>query len=99
MRRAWMVNSLLIGSLVLVHTPVFAQDDIEAAKRAQQERDARLTLEAQQRSQKALADYVRSIGPPSGANSRSQGGSNSQSFLFMQFRMAIPKFRTATDEY
>jgi len=96
MRRAWMVNSLLIGSLFLVQTTVFAQDDTEAAKRAQQERDARLSLEAQQRSQKALADYVRSIGPPGG---RGTGGGNSQSSLFMQFRMAIPRFRVATDEY
>ena len=99
MRRAWILNSLLIGSLILVQSPAFAQDDPDAAaKRAQQERDARLALEAQQRSQKALADYVKSIGPPNGAGSR-PGGSNSQGTLFMQFRMAIPKFRVATDEY
>jgi len=96
MRRAWIVSSLLIGSLVLLHTPVFAQDDVDAARRAQQERDAKQTLEAQQRGQKALADFVRSIGPPTG---RGPSGGSGQNSLFMQFRMAIPKFRVATDEY
>jgi len=98
MRRAWIVNSLLFGSLVLTHSHAFAQDDAEAARqRAQQELDAQQSLEAQQKNQKAISDYVRSIGTAPGP--QRGGGANSQNSLFNQFRMAIPKFRAATDDF
>jgi len=102
MRRAWMVCSLLSGFLVLSHTPVYGQSTTSDSAQAQRELEAQRNLELQKQSQKALADFVGGIrtskGPSSSNSSRggSSGGGNS---LFYQFTKAIPKFRTATDEY
>jgi hypothetical protein len=100
MRRAWMVYSLLLGFLVLTHTSAFAQDSSSdtAAQQAQRELDARRSLELQRQSQKALNDFINGI-RVSGGNSSRGGMSNGGTSLFYQFRMAIPKFRAATDEY
>ena len=104
MRREWMVYSLLSGFLVLSQTPAFGQSSTSdsTSQQAQRELEAQRNLELQKQSQKALADLVGGIrtsnGTSSSSSSRggSSGGSNS---VFYQFRMAIPKFRTATDEY
>ena len=91
MRRAWISFSLLFGSLILFQSSAFAQTDTDSAEqRAQTERETRQQLEAQQKSQKALSDFLRS--------SRVQAGTGLNS-MFFQFRTAIPKFRTATDDY
>lgn len=84
---------LLFGCLVLFHSPAFAQVDGESTlQRPQTDLEAQQTLEAQKKSQKALSDFLRS--------SRMQTDSaNGLNTLFFQFRMAIPKFRAATDDY
>jgi len=87
-----MARLLLFGSFVLVHTPAFAQVDDSTAQRSAAELEAQQTLEAQKKGQKALSDFLRS--------SRTQGNSASGvNAMFLQFRMAIPKFRAATDDY
>lgn len=93
MRRAWMAYSLLFGSLVLSHSPVFAQGDPNSTPPlTPAELEAKQTLEAQQRSQKAFSDFLRT--------SKIQPGTpNNASSLFLQFRMAIPKFRASTADY
>ena len=92
MRRAWMSFSLLFGCLILLHRPLFAQDDADPAQQRAQTEQEKQALEAQRKSQKALADFLRS--------SRSQiGTSNGLNSLYFQFRTAIPKFRSAVDEY
>jgi hypothetical protein len=95
MRRTWMTFSLLFGFLVQPHSLVFAQTDTStdtAQQRTQKELEARQELEAQQKSQKALEDFLRSSKIQNGSST----GVNS---MFSQFRMAIPKFRGATDDY
>jgi hypothetical protein len=92
MRRAWMACLLLLGSLVLFHSPAFAQVDDTTPQRSPSELEAQQTLETQKKSQKALSDFLR--------GSRIQTDSaNGLNALFLQFRMAIPKFRAATDDY
>jgi len=93
MRREWVTCLLLFGSPVLFNSPAFGQVDGEStAQRPQAELEAQQTLEAQKKSQKALSDFLR--------NSRMQTDSaNGLNALFFQFRMAIPKFRAATDDY
>lgn len=83
---------LLLGSLVLFHSPAFAQVDDTTPQRSPSELEAQQTLETQKKSQKALSDFLR--------GSRIQTDSaNGLNALFLQFRMAIPKFRAATDDY
>ena len=93
MRRACMACLLVFGSLVLFHSPAFGQvDGNSTPQRSQAELEAQQTLEAQKKGQKALSDFLRS--------SRIQADSaNGLNALFFQFRMAIPKFRAATDDY
>jgi hypothetical protein len=92
MRRAWMACLLLLGSLVLFHTSAFAQAVDSTVQRSPAEVEAQQSLEAQKKSQKALSDFLHS--------SRIQTDSaNGLNTLFFQFRMAIPKFRAATDDY
>jgi hypothetical protein len=93
MRRAWISFSLLFGFLLLIQARAFAQVDQDSPQqRSPAELEAQRTLETQKKSQKALSDFLRS----SGTQTPSPNGVNS---LFFQFRMAIPKFRAATDEY
>jgi hypothetical protein len=83
---------LLLGSLVLFHTSAFAQAVDSTVQRSPAEVEAQQSLEAQKKSQKALSDFLHS--------SRIQTDSaNGLNTLFFQFRMAIPKFRAATDDY
>jgi len=92
MRRAWMSFSLLFGCLISLHPPLFAQDDPDTAQQRAQAEQEKQSLEAQRKSQKALSDFLRS--------SRSQiGTSTGLNTLYFQFRTAIPKFRSAVDEY
>jgi len=87
-----MARLLLLGSLLLVHIPAFAQADGSTPQPSPAELDAQQTLEAQKKGQKALSDFLR--------GSRIQADSaNGLNTLFFQFRMAIPKFRAATDDY
>src|SRR3954464_10927642 len=92
MRRAWMARLLLLGSLLLVHISAFAQADGSTPQPSPAELDAQQTLEAQKKGQKALSDFLR--------GSRTQGNpADGVNAMFLQFRMAIPKFRAATDDY
>ena len=99
MRRARpvsMASLLFFGFLVLSQTSAFAQDSPQQPSSA--EKEAQQNLEAQKKSQKALDDFLRtnktqSSGP---TGPGSQNGLNS---MFFQFRMAIPKFRAATDNF
>jgi hypothetical protein len=75
-----------------MHTPAFAQVDDSVPQRSPAELEAQQTLEMQKKSQKALSDFLRSPR----MQSSSADGVNA---LFLQFRMAIPKFRAATDDY
>jgi hypothetical protein len=84
----WMAFLLLFVFLVLPHSLAFAQTDSSTDTALQRQKE----LEAQQKSQKALEDFLRSSKTQSGSSS----GVNS---MFSQFRMAIPKFRSATDDY
>jgi len=91
MRRAGMGCLLLFGSLVVLHSPAFAQVD-STQQRSPAELEAQQTLEAQKKSEKALSDFLR--------GSRTQADSaDGVNAMFLQFRMAIPKFRAATDDY
>ncbi len=84
---------LLFGCLALFHSPVFAQVDADSSQhRSPAELEAQQTLEAQKKSQAALSDLLKS----SRFQAPSPNGLNS---LFLQFRMAIPKFRAATGDY
>jgi len=86
-----MAFSLLFG--FLLYTPVFAQVEPDSPQqRTQSELEAKQALEAQQKSQKALSDFIKSARIQTGT-------SNGLNSLFFQFRMAIPKFRAAIDEY
>jgi hypothetical protein len=82
----------VLGFLVLSGTPAFAQTGDSSRQLSPAELEAQKALEAQKKSQKALADFLRT----DNGQSRSPNGLNS---LFFQFRTAIPKFRTATDEF
>ena len=94
MRRAWLARLLLLlfGSYVLAQTPAFAQVDDSTPQRSPAELEAQQTLETQKKGQKALSDFLRSPRP----QANSADGVNA---MFLQFRMAIPKFRAATDDY
>jgi hypothetical protein len=84
---------LLFGYFFLPHCRVFAQVDPNSTPQpTPAELEAKQTLEAQQKSQKALSDFIRG----SKIQTDSANGLNT---LFLQFRMAIPKFRAATDDY
>ena len=84
---------LVFGSLVLFHSPVFGQVDGDSTpQRSKAELEAQQTLETQKKGQKALSDFLRS-------SSIQADSANGLSALFFQFRMAIPKFRAATDDY
>src|SRR5215471_5286051 len=81
-----------LGFLLLSGTPIFAQTPASSRELSPAELEAQQALETQKKSQKALADFLRT----DKGQTRSANGLNS---LFYQFRMAIPKFRTATDEF
>jgi len=93
MRQAWRAGLFLCGFLVLVQSPAFAQVEGDSSQqRSAAELEAQQQLEAQKKSQKAFSDFLRT----SKIQTDSASGLNA---LFVQFRMAIPRFRTATDEY
>jgi hypothetical protein len=88
-QRALIVCLLLFGSLVVSHLSAFAQ----AVDSSQQLSPGELAaLEAQKKGQKALDDFLHSPR----MQSNSADGLNA---MFLQFRMAIPKFRAAIDDY
>src|SRR6478735_6907108 len=91
-QRALMVCLLLFGSLVVSHLSAFAQA-VDSSQQAQQLSPGELAaLEAQKKGQKALDDFLHSPR----MQSNSADGLNA---MFLQFRMAIPKFRAAIDDY
>jgi hypothetical protein len=93
MRLAWMACLLLLGSYGLFQSPAFAQVSPDSTQqRTPADLEAQQQLEAQKKSQKALSDFIRN----SKVQTDSATGLNA---LFLQFRMAIPKFRAATDDY
>jgi len=93
MGQAWRAGLFLCGFLVLFQSPAFAQVEGDSSQqRSAAELEAQQQLEAQKKSQKAFSDFLRT----SKIQTDSASGLNA---LFVQFRMAIPRFRTATDEY
>jgi hypothetical protein len=90
--QTWTATLLFLGFLVLPGTPAFGQTGDSSPQLSPAQLEAQQALEAQKKSQKALQDFLRTDKGPY----RSPNGLNS---LFYQFRMAIPKFRTATDEF
>ena len=90
--QSWATLLLLFGFIALSQSPAFAQTGDSSQQPSAADLEAQRSLENQKKSQKALADFLRMNNTPNGL----PGGLNS---LFFQFRMAIPKFRAATDDF
>jgi hypothetical protein len=104
MNRLWLIFIFVV--LVLTPTFVFGQTDeneeMEKARRAEAEAAAQQQLEAQKqqeeiaKSQSALRDFLND----QNTNRRiTPGAQAALEARFLEFRLAIPKFREATDDY
>ena len=94
----WKASLFIVGLVVLSHSPAFAQAGNSSQQSSPAELEAQQALDAQKKSQKAMADFLRTNKTQEGTTN-GFGSPNGMNTLFLQFRMAIPKFRAATDEF
>ena len=102
MKRIWIACPVILASLVLTPSHAFAQDDDATAKAkqadsAQQQLErARKQQEDLQKSQAALREFLNG---QSSSRRIALGAEGEIKARFLEFRLAIPKLRAATDDY